>query len=182
MSDSDLGPKPPGSSPGAGEAWSKTNEERKAIAEERRADGWEVASMPAVHTSPVSKDQGDDDRFGLVHIIPDNYADEFAAAYDRGSFPEYLAYRNEIHNSAFLVTEHMDPDSRTVIVIASHYDLRLAAGMIRSAKREGVLHTYVKTVDGTELGSFTHEEYEPLIPTSDDPMPIPDESGTTDRA
>ena len=146
-----------------------TNEDMEAIAEERREEGWEVVSMPAVHTSPVSRDMGEDpERFGLVHIIPDNYADEFADAYDRGSFPEYLAYRNQIENSAFLVTEFIDPDSETVILVASRYDLRHAEAMIRSAIDEGELHTHVRTLDGTELGSFRHEEFGALVPTPED--------------
>lgn len=146
-----------------------TNEDMEAIAEERREEGWEVVSMPAVHTSPVSRDMGEDpERFGIVHILPDNYADEFAAAYERGSFPEYLAYRNEIENSAFLVTELIDPDSETIILLASRYDLRHAEAMVHSAIDEGELYTHVRTLDGTRLGSFRHEEFGALVPTPED--------------
>lgn len=146
-----------------------TNEDMEAIAAERREEDWAVVSMPAVHTSPVSKDMGEDpERFGLVHILPDNYADEFAAAYEQGSFPEYLAYRNEIENSAFLVTELIDPDSETIILLASRYDLRHAESMVRSAIDEGELYTHVRTLDGTHLGSFRHEEFGALVPTPED--------------
>jgi hypothetical protein len=151
------------------EGWRMTNEDMEAVAAERREEGWTVASMPAVHTSPVSKDQGDDpERFGLVHIIPDNDADEFVEAYERGEFPEYLAYRNEVENSAFLVTEFIDPDSRTIILVAGRYDLRHAGGMVRSAIDEGELYTHARTLDGTHLGSFRHEAFDALVPTPDD--------------
>lgn len=163
----DSGPPHAGTGP-AGEAtrsaWTRTNEDRKTIADERRKEGWNVASIPAVHTSPVAKDQGDDERFGLVHIIPNNYADEFTEAYERGTFPEYLAYRSEIHNSAFLVVEHLDPESDTAIVISSHYDLQFSTAMMRSVLREGVLNIYAKTLDGTVLGSFELPEYDAILP------------------
>ena len=151
------------------EGWRMTNEDMESIAEERREEGWDVVSMPAVHTSPVSRDMGDDpERFGLVHIIPDNYAEEFREAYERGEFPEYLAYRNEVENSAFLVTEFIDPDSETVILIAGRYDLRHAEGMVRSAIDEGELYTHARTLDGTRLGSFRHEEFDALVPTPEE--------------
>uniref|UniRef100_UPI003133B19B DUF7529 family protein n=1 Tax=Natronococcus wangiae TaxID=3068275 RepID=UPI003133B19B len=64
----------------------------------------------------------------------------------------------------YLATEFIDPSSDRSILIAGRYDLTLADGMITSAEDEGVLYTHVKTIDGTVLGSFEHEEYEPLIP------------------
>lgn len=147
------------------EAWKLTNEDMAAVAERRRQEGWDVVTMPALHTSPVSRDMGEDpDRFGLVHVIPDNFADGFEAAYGRGEFSEYLAYREAVENSVFLVTELQDPETRTVIVIAAHYNGQLAGGMVRSAVDAGVIYTHVKTVDGTTLGSFEHENYRPFIP------------------
>lgn len=146
-------------------AWKLTNEDMAAIAERRRQEGWDVVSMPALHTSAVSSDMGDDpDRFGLVHVIPDNFAEEFETAYERGEFPEYLAYREEVENSVFLVTELQDPKTRTVIVIAAQYNGQLAGGMVRSAVDAGVIYTHAKTIDGTTLGSFEHENYRPFVP------------------
>ncbi len=160
----------------AGRAWKATNDEMKAIATERRAEDWNVATMPAVHTSPVSRDTGDDpDRYGLVHIIPGNYVEEFERAYNRGSFPEYLAYRNQIEYAVFLLTEFIDPESETIILIASHYDARKAVGMVNTVTNTGDLLSIAKTLDGTELGRFYHEAPEPLLPET---MAIDETAGT----
>lgn len=160
-------------------AWKRTNDEREAIAAERRDEGWEVASIPTVQTSAPSRAGGDPERFGLVHVIPDNHADAFREAYEAGEYSEYLVYFNIVHNSAFLVVEHMDPEAKRAIVLSAHYDIRMAEGMVRSVIEEGRINTYAKTINGTELGEFTHEEYRPFIP---DPakfnadMPSPDET------
>ena len=148
----------------ATEAWSRTNEEMAVIAEDRRDDGWEVVSMPTVHTSPVSKSQGEDDRFGLVHVVPDNHAEAFSDAFEQGEFPEYEAYRNEIDGFVYLVTELIDPGSETIILLASQYDLQLSKGMMTTVLDEETLYTHVKTIDGTVLGSVRHEVFEPLVP------------------
>lgn len=164
MDDRETGVDP--TSQAVSQGWRMTNDDMQAIAEERREEGWEVFTMPAVHTSAVSKDMGDDpERFGLVHIVPDNYADDFVEAYERGSFPEYLAYRNEVEHSAFLVTEFIDPDSETILVLASRYDRRRAESMVNSAIEEGELYTHVHTLDGTHLGTFRHEEFGALVET-----------------
>lgn len=146
------------------EAWARTNEDMEAIAEQRREQGWEVVAVPAVHTSPVGREQGDDERFGLVHVVPDNHAGAFSEAVEGGTFPRYEAYRNEVGEYVYLVTELLDPDSRTAVLVAGQYDLRRARGMIRSANDEGVVYTHARTLDGTVLGSFRHEEVEPLVP------------------
>ena len=147
------------------EAWGRTNEDMEAIAEARREEGWEVVAVPAVHTSPVGKRQGkNEERFGLVHVIPDNYADEFVEAFEQGEFPRYEAYRNEVGQHVYLVTELRDPETETVILIASHYEGNRAREMLRSVREEGVIYTHAKTLDGTHLGSVRHEEYGPLVP------------------
>lgn len=146
------------------EAWKQTLEDMDAIARQRRDDGWDVLTVRAAQTDTVSRDTGDPDRFGLVHVVPDNDADEFAETYDEDAFTEYLAYGASIGGYVYLVTELIDPSTERSILIAGRYDLALARGLITAAREEGVLYTHCKTIDGTNLGSFEHEEYEPLLP------------------
>lgn len=146
------------------EAWKQTLEDMHAVADNRRDEGWDVLTIPAAQTDTVSRDVGEDDRFGLVHVVPDNYADEFAQIYDADAFTEYLAYGTSIGGYAYLVTELIDPSAKRSILIAGRYDLAFARGMITAAREEDVLYTHCKTIDGTELGTFEHEEYEPLLP------------------
>ncbi|ELY44389.1 DUF7529 family protein [Natronorubrum sulfidifaciens] len=145
------------------DAWKQTLEDMEAIAEQRRDDGWSVVTVMAAHTDTVSRDMGDDDTFGLVHIIPDNYAAEFASTFDATEFTEYLAYGSDIQGYMYAVTEFIDSETDRSILLASRYDMTRAEGMVQSAEEEGVLYTHVKTVDGTVLGTFEHESYAPLI-------------------
>ncbi|WP_049926254.1 DUF7529 family protein [Halopiger goleimassiliensis] len=146
-------------------AWKRTLEEMDVIAEDRRDDGWSVLTVIAAHTDTVGREMGDDDRFGLVHVIPGNYAEELRDTYDEDAFTEYLAYGRDVGNSMFVVTEFIDPDDRRSILVASRYDMGnpSAQKMISSAHEAGALRTYFKKIDGTILGKYEHEEYEPLI-------------------
>ena len=82
------------------------------------------------------------ERFGLVHVVPDNVADEFRAAYTAGEFPECLVYRETVGNAVFLVTELQDLGTRTAIAVAARYDAERAEGMIRSVVAESVIKTW----------------------------------------
>lgn len=145
------------------EAWERTLEELEALAADRREEGWDVTTCFAAHTDTVSVSMGDNDRFGLVHVLPDNHADRFEAAYDPDAFTEYLAYGQLVDTSMYVVTELIDPDAERSIMVASQYNMAFADGMIASAETEGYLPSHFKTIDGTVVGTFEHEEYDPLI-------------------
>lgn len=146
------------------DAWKRTLAEMQALAADHRDDGWRVVDIAAGHTAPVNPDSGDTDRFGLVHVIPGNDADEFREAFDRGAFPEYQVYRNEVEGRAFVLTELRDPDSRTAILVAGSFELMHAPGLVRAAEREGEMYTHVQTLDRTYLGSFRHDDWEKFFP------------------
>jgi len=151
------------------EAWRLTNEDMEAVATERRREGYDVTTATAVHTNPVARSHGDDDRFGLVYILPDNHADDFRAAYERadGEFPDFVAYRREVNISSFLVTELLDQETETAIVVAGHFDARRVGGLAKSAIEADAMYTHAETLDGTHLGSVRHEEYEPFLPAGE---------------
>ncbi|MFP8888578.1 hypothetical protein ACLI4U_02265 [Natrialbaceae archaeon A-CW2] len=153
--------------PAVKEAWKRTNQDMEAIAEERREDGWEVITMPSVHTSPVGREDGEDDYYGLVHVIPDNHADAFSEAFDPDTFTRWEAYRNDVDGFVFLVTELMDPESKTAILVAGQYNMQLSKGMVTTAIKTDDLYSHFKTINGTELGSVRYEEIDPFIPNVD---------------
>ncbi len=146
------------------DAWKRTLAEMEAIAADRRDDGWRVVSIAAGHTAPEHPDAGDTDRFGLVHVVGDDDAEGFRAAFDRGGFPEYQVYRNEFEGRAFVLTELLDPDSRTAILVAGTFELQHAPGLVRAAEREDEIYTHVQTLDGTYLGSFRHADWQKFFP------------------
>lgn len=145
------------------EAWKGTLDDMEAIAEERREDGWDVLTLTAAHTDTVSKDMGDHDEFGLFHVVPDNHAEEFEEWFDPDEFTEYLAYGTDVEGFMYTVTEFIDSDTERSILLASRYDMVRADGLVESAVEEGVLYSHIKTIDGTTLGKFPHEEFSPLL-------------------
>jgi len=147
------------------EAWEGTLEELAALADERRADGWDVVDVAAIHTDPVTPDMGDDEeRFGIVYTIADNHADAVIEAFEVGEFTEYQAYGRIVAGYVFQVVELLDPERERALLIASSYDRTRARGLSEAAREHDRLYTHAKTIDGTPLGVVKHEAYEPLLP------------------
>lgn len=145
-------------------AWQETLEDMEALAEELEEEGWDVCTVGSGQTAPEIPDAGETDRWGLVHVIPDNFADEFESAFAAGDFPVYDVFRNEMEGQVFFVTLLRDPDSRTAILVAGNYRLFDASGLVRVAKREGRTFTHVQTLDGTVLGTFRHDDPAKFFP------------------
>lgn len=145
-------------------AWSNTIEEMKAMAAELEEQGWDAFYVAAGHTAPEFSKVGDTDRFGLVHVIPDNYVDVFTEAFEAGGYPEYDVFRQETAGKLFGVTVLRDPASETAILIGWSLMLHEAPQMISESKQEGKTYTHVQTLDKTHLGSFEHEAPEKFFP------------------
>jgi hypothetical protein len=146
------------------ETWKQTNEEMQLLAEERRDEGWDVVTFPAVHTSVFSKEVGDDDEFGIEYVVADNHAEEFSAAFEPGTFTQYQVYRTIVSQNAFQVLELLAPDSGEAILVAGMYKLQDAQGLEASARDEEALYSFFKRIDGTRLGTIRHEEFEAMLP------------------
>jgi hypothetical protein len=146
------------------DAWSETIDDMKAMAAELEAEGWDVFYVAAGHTAPETPEVGETDRYGLTHVIPDNYADGFVEAFEAGDYPEYDVFRQELSGTVFSVTVLRDPDSMTAILIASALTLSDAPEMINKSRSEGKTYTHVQTLDKTHLGSFEHEAPEKFFP------------------
>lgn len=147
-------------------AWGQTLEEMEALADERSDEGWETVTAMAGSTGTQNREAGDDDddRFGLVFVVPSNHGREFADAFEGKEFPEYEVYRQEVDGNAFLVVEYRDPETDTAIFVASQYELRHAPGMVHDAEEAGEFYTYVQKLDGTILGVFRHDSHEKFVP------------------
>lgn len=147
------------------EAWQRTLEDMESIAETRREDGWDATTFQTIQTAPVSRADNDDpDRFGISTVLPDNYAEEFREIYEEHDLDQFKVYSNEVEGFMYLVIEVLDFDSKTSVLLALRYDLVLGRGMFASVYEEDTIFTYVRTIDGTELAVFQHDEYEPLLP------------------
>lgn len=149
-------------------AWQETLDDMDALAEELEADGWDTMTVAAGDTAPAVPDAGTHDRWGIIHVIPDNFADEFEDAFEAGDYPEYDVFRQEMDANVFHVTLYRDPDSKTAILVAGQFMLFHARGLVELSKEEGYTYSHVQTLDGTLLGSFRHDEPSKFFPHYED--------------
>ena len=145
-------------------AWQRTLDDMEAMADDLEADGWEVITVAAGHTAPTNPDVGETDRFGFVHVVPDNKAEPLEDAIETGSFPKYQVFRNEMQSRIFMVTQLVDPDSETAILVAGNFEMRHAPGLVKNSLQEGVTYTHLQTLDRTHIGSFRHDDVEKFFP------------------
>jgi hypothetical protein len=148
------------------EAWAATLEDMHALASELEDDDWSTVTIQAGNTAPTGR--SDDDRFGLVYVIPGNKTEPFNEAFDVGAFPEYEVYRAEQNGKVYIVTAFLDPDSKTAVLLAGMFELRNALECARAAVEEDTMYTHVQTLDGTHLGSFRHDGYKNFFPSITD--------------
>lgn len=148
-------------------AWQATIEDMEALATEYEEKGWRTTTIPAGHTGAEHPDTGVEGRFGLVHVIPDNHAEAFETAFAAGEFPRYDVFRNEVGGQTFLVTVLADPETEAVVLLAGGFERREARQLMHTASEEGEMYTHVRTLDGTQLGSFQHDDPEKFFPATD---------------
>lgn len=145
------------------EAWTATLADMGDRADARREAGWEVVEIAAGHTAPEAPETGSD-RFGLTYVVPGEEADRFRDVFEPGRFPQYQVFRAEADGTVFLLTELLDPESSTAVLLAGTYDLRHALGCFRAAREAGEMYTHLQKLDGTHLGSFRHEDWAAFFP------------------
>ncbi|WP_436923736.1 DUF7529 family protein [Halosimplex amylolyticum] len=144
--------------------WQRTLSDMEAMADDRESKGFETLTVPAGDTTTLTPDMGDDDSWGLSHIIPDNYAEDFEELYEESAFEETGVYQLESGGFVFLVTELINPSDEVVIFVAGSYDMRYSGGLVRTAMDRDEMYTHVKTLDHTLLGSFHHDDPSDFFP------------------
>lgn len=157
----------PGGSETHLDAWGRTLADMEAIAEDLRDDGREVVAIQAGDTAPEGRDVGGD-RFGLSHVIPANKAEPFATAFEAVVDPEYRVYRQDVDAQVFILTRIDDAESDVSILLAGTFEKRFEGGLVRAAADAGAMYTHVRTLDGTHLGTFEHEDWKLFFPDADE--------------
>ena len=179
------------------DAWEATLEDTEGLAAQRREQGYETLVIPAGDTAPQAPDHGEYDRFGLVHVIPGNFADDFETLTD-GDFSAYDCYRAESDGRVFLVTELLqepedgeetdgdaddageaetvDADDgtadgsatdRVAVYVVGTYELRHAGDLIETAVERSLMYTHLERLDGSHVASVVHEDPEKFFPHVD---------------
>lgn len=152
-------------------AWQATLEDMEGMAAELEEEGWTTTVLAADNTATTTSRTGDSELYGLVSVIPDNFADEFTEAFEQGheeggGFEEYEVYRSETDGWAFQVTVFYDELTGNAILLAANYQLVHAKNLMRAAIEREEMYTHIQTLDGTILGSFRHEAWENFFPNA----------------
>lgn len=145
-------------------AWEATIGDMNDLAAEREEDGWDTVTIMAGSTAPEAPHTEPEGRFGLTHVIPGNKVEAFEDAHADGEFPLYDVYQGQSDGQIFLVTELLNPETETAILIAANTWRFEAGPLVEAAVEAETMYTHVETLDGTHLGSFEHEEYEKFFP------------------
>jgi hypothetical protein len=144
--------------------WAATLEELAALADERREAGWSVVRTQAGNTAPEPPDAGDTDRFGLVHVVPGDDADELTALFEDAEIDEFESYRRSLGGTCYLITELRDTERRDCVLVASAYDVAEAGALADHAAEVGHVFTRFQRLDGELVAEVRHDAYEKLLP------------------
>ncbi|WP_313691608.1 DUF7529 family protein [Halorarum halobium] len=148
----------------ASNAWARTLESATEMAEQLRADGWEVVTVRAGHVAPEDPEHGDTDRFGFVYLAQGEVADDFRAAIADGEFDGYEAFSRRDGSDLFVLTRMTDADRRTAVLLVGSVNLAHAGDLAAAARERGEMYSHVVLLDGTHLGAFRHDDPDAFLP------------------
>jgi len=147
-----------------GNAWQRTLGSATEMAEELRAEGWEVVTVRAGHVAPEPPEAGDTGRFGYVYLAQGEIAEQFRDAIAEGGFESYEVFASREGSDLFLLTRVLDPDRGLAVLLVGAVDLTQADDLARAARERGEMYSHVVLLDGTHLGSFRHDAPSVLLP------------------
>ncbi len=138
--------------------WEATLADMRSMATELEDEGWETLPIAAGDTAPVSPDAGPDDRFGLVHVVQGDDADELEALLDRATFSSSEAYLAVVDGTEYVVTVVSDPETRVAVFLAGAFEYEQATACFEAAAHEGVIYSHLQRLDGTRVAVFEHDD------------------------
>ncbi len=148
-------------------SWEATLQDMQAMAADREEKGYETLALPSHNTAPVAPADGDDERWGLSHLLDSDDAEAFSEFVEGRDFTDTGVYQFEDAGNVMLVTEHIDYDNEQVLFIAGAFRMIDASAMVRAAMDRGKLHTYVRTLDQTIIHTFDHDDPTAFFPDPD---------------
>lgn len=138
--------------------WEATLEDMRAVAGRLDEEGWQTHSIVAGDTAPVAPDDGDDDRFGIVHVIQGDDAAVLETLVEEGAFDGSEAYVGVSDGTEYVVTVCFDEDSRIAVLFAGAFDRSAATACFAAAKTKGLIYTHAQRLDGTPVATFEHAD------------------------
>lgn len=145
-------------------AWAQTREEVGAMAEELAAEGWDTVTLFADHATALGPGQDHVDPYGLVYTVPDDQAAALAEAFEGVEQVQWEVFRSSGGGTVFLVTRFLAPDAEVAAVLAGGIDRGDLQEIRRHALDVGTISTHVRTIDGTVVRAFEHDDPDPFFP------------------
>ena len=138
--------------------WAATLADMRTMADELEAEGWETLSIVAGDTAAVAPGDGDDDRFGIVHVIEGGDADRLETLVAEGTFDGSDAYVAVSEGTEYAVTVCRDTENRTAVLFAGAFEYESASKCFVAARSAGVVYTHAQRLDGTPVAAFEHDD------------------------
>lgn len=148
----------------ANEGWLQLLDEMEAMAAELDEEGWETLTIPAGDAAPVEPGESHTDRHGYAYVVPGDAADRFEKLFEPDGFPRTEVYRATTGSHLFLLTVFLDPSAETAVLLAGIFERGTLGECRETARESDIMYSHVFRVDGTHLGTFEHEEWEPFFP------------------
>jgi len=145
-------------------AWQRTREEVEAMGEELEAEGWDVVTLFADHATALGPGQDHVDPYGLVYTVPDPEAERLGDLFEGVETVQWEVFRSAGGNTAFLVTRLLAPDAEVAALLAGGIDVGDLQGIRRHALDVGAIYSHVRTIDGSVVRAFEHDDPEPFFP------------------
>jgi hypothetical protein len=147
----------PGTHLRAAEYWDDIVSDMEATADEYEADGWDTLQLHPGDVTALVPD-GDDDRFGIDVLVPDDEFGELEALLEGDvAFDAYEAFRAMADGLVLFVVAMEDRDRDVAVLYPAYYDVKNAQGMLTAAENAGEMRTYVRTLTDDRI-EFTHDE------------------------
>lgn len=147
-------------SPVAKDAWERTLKDAERTAEDLGNNGWKTLTVPTGAVTLKSPSAGKSDRFGFIHVVPGNYADEYNENFSHANYTSYDVFRKEIEREVYFITVLYATDSRKAILLAGAFLSDQQGKLKEVATEEGEVYTHLQRLDGTHLCSVKHEQFE----------------------
>jgi hypothetical protein len=158
-------------------SWQRTVADMRAMAEDRREEGYETHAIPAGDTAPVAPGQGPRDYWGLSYLVPGNETETLETFLDIGAFEETGVYQVVDSGSVFMVTECIDHELELVLYVAGSFWMKDAPELVKAATDRGTMYSQFREIDGTHLGGIEHDDPAAFFPNPDTYLAFGNERG-----
>lgn len=141
------------------DAWERTLADAERISQSLEDEGWSTLAIPSGTVTLKPPSAGETDRFGFIHVVPDNYADEFLDEFADVDYTSYDVFRKEIEREVYFITVLFSSEGRKAVLLAGAYLSDTESALEEAGKEEDAMYTHLQRLDGKHLCSVQHDQF-----------------------